>query len=236
MADADIVTSIEELESGIWRGTAELGSRNLVWRYEARSGWLKILEQDTRNQQCWRFIVRPAQPRGKSAGSWPEPFGVSTSASACEAPASIVPEGKPPAPDRTCKAAEARTTGPPGLRSRALGGRQGGAPRRPDCPVLNPATAIGPGTEKRSATTSKIPGWLWVLGFGPRPAGPAHLISEACPQLRSPRPGRAPAAFLESWKGRRYNHACLTSAGANRLEASGQDPWTSSDLYARHGS
>ena len=55
----DIITSIEESESGIWRGTAELGSRNLVWRYEARSGWLKILEQDTRNPRCWRFIVPP---------------------------------------------------------------------------------------------------------------------------------------------------------------------------------
>jgi hypothetical protein len=59
MADADIIASIEESESGVWRGTAELGSRNLVWRYEARSGWLKILEQDTRNPQCWRFIVPP---------------------------------------------------------------------------------------------------------------------------------------------------------------------------------
>jgi hypothetical protein len=38
-----IITSIEEPENGIWRGAAKLGSRNLVWRYEARSGWLKIL-------------------------------------------------------------------------------------------------------------------------------------------------------------------------------------------------
>jgi hypothetical protein len=54
------------------------------------------------------------------------------------------------------------------------GGRQGGAPRRPDCPVLNPATAIGPGTEKRSATTSKIPGARPCAGAD-RPAlrGPA---------------------------------------------------------------
>jgi hypothetical protein len=59
MADADIITSIEESESGIRRGTAELGSRDLVWRYEACGGWLKILEQDTRNPQCWRFIVPP---------------------------------------------------------------------------------------------------------------------------------------------------------------------------------
>jgi hypothetical protein len=56
------------------------------------------------------------------------------------------------------------------------------------------------------------------------------------PHLPPRGPERAPATFLESWKGRRFNHACLTSAGANRLEASGQDPWTSSDLYARHGS
>jgi hypothetical protein len=36
--------------------------------------------------------------------------------------------------------------------------------------VLNPATAIGPGTEKRSATTSKIPGWLWSWDSVPRSA------------------------------------------------------------------
>jgi hypothetical protein len=67
MADADIITSIEESESGIWRGTAELGSRNLVWRYEARSGWLKI-EQDTRNLQCWNFIVPPRAAQKQVCG------------------------------------------------------------------------------------------------------------------------------------------------------------------------
>jgi hypothetical protein len=66
MADAGMITSIEESESGIWRGTAELGSRNLVWRYEARSGWLKIL--DTRNPQCWNFIVPPRAAQKQVCG------------------------------------------------------------------------------------------------------------------------------------------------------------------------
>jgi hypothetical protein len=72
-----IITSIEEPENGIWRGTAKLGSRNLLWRYEARGGWLKI--QDTRTPQCWNFLVPPRAT--KSAGSWPEPFSASTSVS-----------------------------------------------------------------------------------------------------------------------------------------------------------
>jgi hypothetical protein len=29
----------------------------VVWRYEARGGWLKILEQDSRNPRGWTFIV-----------------------------------------------------------------------------------------------------------------------------------------------------------------------------------
>ena len=68
MANAGMITSIEELENGIWRGTAELGSRNLMWRYEARSSWLKILEQDTRNLQCWNFIVPPRAAQKQVCG------------------------------------------------------------------------------------------------------------------------------------------------------------------------
>jgi hypothetical protein len=68
MANAGMIITIEEPESGIWRGTAKLGSRNLMWRYEARSGWLKILEQDTRNPQCWNFIVPPRRARKQVYG------------------------------------------------------------------------------------------------------------------------------------------------------------------------
>ncbi len=46
--------------------------------------------------------------------------------------------------------------------------------------------------------------------------------------LRSPPTKPAPAAFLESWRDRRLiSRQRLTSAGANRLEANAQDPWTS---------
>ena len=77
-----------------------------------------------------------------------------------------------------------------GLRSRAFGGRQGGAPGRPDCPVLNPATAIGPGTEKRWATTSKIPGARPCAGAD-RPAlrGPAGQTRTSGLARLAQRPG-----------------------------------------------
>jgi hypothetical protein len=68
MADAGMITSIEESESGIWRGTADLGSRDLMWLYEARSGWLKIIEQDTLNPQCWSFIDPPRAAQKQVCG------------------------------------------------------------------------------------------------------------------------------------------------------------------------
>jgi hypothetical protein len=79
------------------------------------------------------------------------------------------------------------------------GGRQGGAPGRPDCPVLNPATAIGPGTEKRSATTSKIPGGC---GSGIRcaPLRTARFVFRSRPSLPSPPAKPAPAVSVDSAK------------------------------------
>jgi hypothetical protein len=143
-----------------------------------------------------------ASARSKSAGSWPEPFGASTSASPCEAPASIVPEGKPPAPDRTCKAAEAITTRAAGLRSRALGAPPGWSAQAARLPGAQSRNSNWAWYRKEISDNIKNSRLAVVLGFGPAPrwARPIHFQKPAH-TLSSPRLERAPAGSVDSANG-----------------------------------
>ena len=111
----------------------------------------------------------------------------------CEAPASIVQEGKPPAPDRTCKAAEAITTRAAGLRSRALGGPPGWSAQAARLPGAQSRNSNWARYRKEISDNIKNSRLAVVLGFGPAPrwARPIHFQKPA----RTPEP----AALFLSW-------------------------------------
>jgi hypothetical protein len=107
-----------------------------------------------------------------------------------------VPEGKPPAPVRTCKAAEAITTRAAGLRSRALGGPPGWSAQAARLPGAQSRNSNWARYRKEISDNIKNSRLAVVLGFGPAPrwARPIHFQKPA----RTPEP----AALFLSWASR----------------------------------
>jgi hypothetical protein len=78
-----------------------------------------------------------------------------------------VQEGKPPAPDRTCKAAEAITTRAAGLRSRTLGGPPGWSAQAARLPGAQSRNSNWARYRKEISDNIKNSRLAVVLGFGP---------------------------------------------------------------------